>query len=171
MIKKKTNWEIWLYILLYFVFLGGLLYLMKFVTALPYIVIFVFTLLSYLIYKGKLTLISRADASSAISSLWLLILVAGVTIFATPHRYKSYIGKYIVPGKMITRTVTVEADEGPSAWQERRTYWQPRTKTGNTVMSLIGWANIGFVIGSFYLCLRYYSKAKEKERNIEDQLS
>ncbi len=48
---------------------------------------------------------------------------------AKPYRYSSYIGKYIVPGKMVTRMVTVEADEGPNSWEERRTYWKPRTKT------------------------------------------
>lgn len=159
--KKTLDWEIWLYIFLYFVFLGGLLYLMKFVTALPYIVLLFVTLLSYLIYKGKLKSISRADSRSAISFLWSMILVAGMTIFATPHKYKNYIGKYIVPGKMITRTVTVEADEGQNTWQERRTYWQPKTKTGSTVMTIIGWFNIGLVVGTFCLCLKFYSNAKE----------
>ncbi|MEJ7683605.1 MAG: hypothetical protein WKG06_38250 [Segetibacter sp.] len=129
MSKSTPDWEIWLYVILYFAFLGGLLYMINFVTPLPYILLFVTTFLSYLIYKEKLTTIARGDASSVIGMLWLIILIAGIAFLAKPYRYNNYIDKYIVAGKMVTRTVTVEADEGPNTWEERRTYWESETKT------------------------------------------
>jgi hypothetical protein len=143
--------------------------MMKFVTLLPYILLIVTTFLSYLIYKGKLTAIAPDDASSVIGMLFFVIVIAGIAFLAKPYRYNNYIGKYIVSGKMVTRTVTVEADEGPSTWEERRTYWEPETKTGETIMDVIGWFNFGLVIGSFVLCLKFYSKSKEREDNLKKE--
>jgi hypothetical protein len=165
MSKSTPNWEIWLYVILYLSFLGGLLYLMKFVTPLPYILLIVTTFLSYLIYKGKLTAIAHGDASSVIGMLLLVLAIAGIAFLAKPYRYNNYIGKYIVSGEMVTRTVVVEADEGPNVWEERRTYWEPQTKTGEIIMHIIGWFNFGLVIGSFILWVKFYSKSKEIEEN------
>lgn len=143
------------------------MYVIKFVTPLPYILLIVTTLLSYLIYKGKLTAVRRQDRSSTIAILLLVIAVAGIAFLVKPYKYNSYIGQYVIPGKMITRTGVVEADEGPNTWEERRTYWQPETKTGETVMNVIGWLNFVIVAACFISCLKFYSKSKEKEDNLK----
>lgn len=108
--KNQTpNWEIWLYVILYLSFLGGLLYLTRFITPMPYIILIVGTLLSYLIYKEKLSAIDAENASSAIGMLSFVILVALLAFLAKPHRYDSYIGKYLVAGKMVTKTIMKKA--------------------------------------------------------------
>jgi hypothetical protein len=163
MSKSTPDWEIWLFVSLYFSFLGGLLYMMKFLTPLPYILLIVTTFLCYLIYKGKLTAIGHRDVSFVIAMLWLIIIVASIAFLAKPYRYNTFIAKHIVAGKMVTRSVTVEADEGPNTWREKRTYWEPETKSGKTVMEVIGFFNFALVVGSIYLCLRFYSKSKERE--------
>jgi hypothetical protein len=99
--------------------------------------------------------------------LWLVFMIAIIAFLAKPHRYDTYIGKYIVPGRMVTKTITVEADEGPNTWEEKRTYWQPDTKTGETIMSLISWFNLALVIGCIALCIEFYAKNKERENHLK----
>lgn len=161
--KSTPNWEILLYVILYFAFLGGLLYMMKFLTPLPYILLIITTFLCYSIYKRKLTAIGHRDGSSVIAMLWLIIIVASIAFLAKPYRYNTFIARHIVAGKMVTRSGTVEADEGPNTWQEKRTYWEPETKSGKIVMDVIDFFNFGLVIGSIFLCIRFYSKSKERE--------
>ena len=158
-----SNQKIWLYIILYIVFLGGLLYLMKFVTILPYLLLLSTTFLCYLIYKGKLKALAQNYVSSTIGLLLFVIVIAAIPFLAKPYKYNSFIGQYLVSGKMVTRTVLVEADEGPNTWEEERTYWQPETKFGKTMMDIIGWINFAIVISCFIFCLKFYLKTSEKE--------
>lgn len=137
--KSTSDRSIWLFVILYLAFLVGLFFLMKLITPLPYILLICTTFLSYLIYKGKLPGIARKDGSSVIALLFVIIVVATSAFMSKPYIYKNYVGKYIVPGEMVTRTVTVEADEGPNTWEEKRNYWEPKTKTGETIMEIIGW--------------------------------
>ena len=125
MSKSTPDWEIWLYIILYFGFLVGLFYMVMLITPLPYILILVTTFLAYLIYKEKLTAIAQGDGSTFNYIMMLIIAITYASIIAKPFRYKNYIGKYIVSGKMVTRTVTVEAHEGPALGkrEELRKFW------------------------------------------------
>ena len=68
---------------------------------------------------------------------------------------------------MVSRTVTVEADEGPNTWEERRTYWEPKTKSGKTIMDIISWFNIVLVVISVVLAIKFYSKTKERENKLK----
>lgn len=167
MSKSTLDWEVWLYIILYFAFLGGLLYLIKFITLLPYILLVIATFLSYLVYKQKLTAVNAKDGSSVLYMLWLVILVAAIAFIAKPQKYDKYIGKYIVRGKMVTKVVTVEADEGSNTWEEMRTYWEPNTKTGETIMNMISWFNLTLVAISIILCIRFYVRTKEREDKLK----
>ena len=68
---------------------------------------------------------------------------------------------------MVTKTVTIEADKSSNTWQEKRTYWQPNTKTGETIMSMIGWFNFLLVAGSVILCIKFYAQTKEREDKLK----
>ena len=165
--KSTADWEIWLYVIIYFAFLAGLFYLINFITPLPYLLLIATTSIIYLIYKGKLSAIKPEDASSVIVMLFFVIVIAGLAFFTNPNRYKNYWGRLFVSGKMITKTVIVEVDEGPNTWEEERKVWEPDTNVGKNIMAMIGYFNVGLVIMSFLLCIRFYSKCKVQEDHFQ----
>ncbi|MCO5285401.1 MAG: hypothetical protein M9898_03220 [Chitinophagaceae bacterium] len=99
--------------------------MVRLLTPLPYSFILVTTFGAFLIYKEKLTAIAQGDGSTFNYIMMLIIAITYASIIAKPFRYKNYIGKYIVSGKMVTRTVTVEAHEGPALGkrEELRKFW------------------------------------------------
>ncbi|HRP33708.1 MAG TPA: hypothetical protein PKV73_17550 [Agriterribacter sp.] len=161
--KLIDDWEIWFYVILFFTFLIGLFYLIKFITPLPYLLLIATTCIIYLIYKGKLTTVKREDSASVVGMLFFVIVLAGISFLANPYRYKNYLGQLFVSGKIVTKTVMVEADEGPNVWEERRKIWVPDTEAGETIMEMISYFNFGLVITTFFLCIKFYLKCKDRE--------
>ncbi len=165
--KTTADWEIWVYILCYFALLGGLVYLNQLITPLPYILIILTTSIVYLIYKDIWTIVKREDAASVIAMLFFVIVIADIAFFVKPDRYKNYLGQFFVSGKMTYKTVIVEADDAPNTWEERREIWQPDTKAGESVMDIIEYFNWGFMITSFVVCIKFYSKSTDHEKHLQ----
>lgn len=165
--KITSGLQSWLYVLLYLAFLVGLIYMIRLVTPLPYILIVASILMSYLIYKGKVTAIAFEDASSFIAMFFMVICIGAVAFLVKPNRYNTYIAKNFIPGKNVTKIVTVEADEGSNTWKERRTYWQPKTATGEILMDILGWFNFAVILTSFILWLKLYSRSKMRENQLK----
>lgn len=166
--KKKTpNWYVWVFVILYFAALVGLGYLIRIITVLPLILLLVTPIICYLIFKERIPGIAFEASSSIIFFLSFMIFIVMMVTLLKSYVYESYLGEFVVDGKMVTKTVLQEADDSPHTWEEERTYWVPNTEKGKRIMNLIEWVLGIFSIGSVVLCVRYYVKAKEKENKVK----
>lgn len=160
--KKKTDWIVWLFVILYFGVIGGIIYLFKVVIASPIIGLIIIPTFCYLAYKERIPGITLKDSVGAIELTSFIIAISVFTIFAKTYVYESYLAEFVVDGHMVTKTVTVEADEGPGSWEEQRTYWQPNTLKGERVIKIIDWLLIALCVGTIIVCVKCYILAKEK---------
>jgi len=160
--NKLFNWLVNAFVFAYFALLIGLFLLIKANTLLPLILLITIPVFCYLIYKEKIPRLTYKDSSVIIFSLFFVIIILAIVVFAKPYVYESYLAQFVTDGKMVTEKVTVEADEGPATWEEVRTFWRPNTESGETAITLIGWTLTVLCIGSLLVCIKYYVLAKKK---------
>lgn len=161
--KTKTpDWKIWAIVILFFAFLGGLFYVMRYAKWLPLVIFIIIPLVSYCLYKDKISFVKYEATPEIILMLNFIWIVAMIYTAAKFHLVHNYLSEFIVDGRYEFRMVTMEADDSPATWEERKKLYIPNTVKGQRIMDFLE-LFIGFLmIGSFILICKYYGGAKIK---------
>ncbi len=163
MVKKNSDYLIWIFVILIILASIGLIYLMAHIPALPLFFLCVLPIVSFLIYEEKLPKLNRKYNQSLLLINIIVVFYSCLIIIFSPYSYVSFLSRSIVDGRQVTRIVTMQADEGPNTWEESRTYWEPYSQKGERVMDFIGWFIIILGIISTYCTFRFWKKNAEEE--------